>query len=130
MSIDHIENSFEQAEQLWAPVIGLFILEFATIEDFLHTVISWYLEGKHMTEADLKDGLPTRLTLFKKIINEIIQSQQDRLKLESSVDGVRKLIHTRNLLAHNSLSLEMEETADGSIKAIGPRSSTVTRASV
>jgi hypothetical protein len=118
--IDLHEHIFEQEEMVWAPAIGLFILEFATIEDFLHTVISWYLKDKHLVEADLKEGLPTRLTLFKKIMNEVVQTQQDRLKLESSVEGVRKLITTRNLLAHNSLSLEMEETSDGSIKAIGP----------
>ena len=117
---DSYEDGFEQAEIAWAPVIGHFILEFATIEDFLHTVISWYLKDKHLMETDLKEGLPTRLTLFKKIMQGIVQSHQDRSKLESSVEGIRKLISIRNLLAHNSLSLEMEESADGSIRAIGP----------
>lgn len=114
------EHVFEEEEKVWAQPIGLFILEFATIEDFLHTVISWYLKDKHFLEADLKEGLATRLSLFKRIMNDFVQTQPDRSKLESSVEGVRKLIPIRNLLAHNSLSLEMEETSDGSIKAIGP----------
>ena len=117
---DTQEHIFEQEELVWAPPIGLFILEFATIEDFLHTVISWYLKDKHLLEADLKEGLSTRLTLFKKIMSDVVQAQHDLSKLESSVEGVRKLISIRNLLAHNSLSLEMQEASDGTIKAIGP----------
>ena len=114
------EDSFEQAELVWSPVIGQFILEFATIEDFLHSVISWYLRDKHVTEFDLKDGLPSRLSLFRKIIIEILESQQDKAKLSSAVEGIGALVKIRNLLAHNSLSLEMEETQEGTIRAIGP----------
>lgn len=120
MSTELIEESFDEAEQVWAPVIGLFILEFATIEDFLHTVISWYLKDKHVTELDLKEGLPSRLTLFKKILLGVLETQQDRAKLESSVEGIRKLVDTRNLLAHNSLSLELEESKEGTLRAVGP----------
>jgi hypothetical protein len=120
MSNEIVENSFEQAEQVWAPVIGQFILEFATIEDFLHSVISEYLRDKHVTESDLKESLPSRLSLFKKIIFERLESHQDRQKLNSSVEGIGHLVKTRNLLAHNSLSLEMEETQEGTIRAIGP----------
>jgi hypothetical protein len=120
MSHNTVEDSFELAEQVWAPVIGQFILEFATIEDFLHSIISEYLKNKHVTESDLKDSLPSRLSMFKKIVSERLDSQQDRQKLNSSVDGIANLVKTRNLLAHNSLSLEMEETQEGTIRAIGP----------
>ena len=120
MSHNTVEDSFELAEQVWAPVIGQFILEFATIEDFLHSIISEYLKDKHVTESDLKDSLPSRLSLFKKIVSERLDSQQDRQKLNSCIDGISNLVKTRNLLAHNSLSLEMEETQEGTIRAIGP----------
>lgn len=114
------QHNFEEAEDLWAPVIGHFILEFATVEDFLHSVISWYLRDTHVTESDLREGMPGRLSLFKKILSGMVETQQDRVKLETSVKGVKNLVQTRNLLAHNSLSLEMEETHDGTIRAIGP----------
>lgn len=120
MNVEPIENSFEQAEQVWAPVIGLFILEFGTVEDLLHSVISWYLRDKYVTELDLKEGLPNRLALFKKILQEILVTRQDQAKLNSCVEGIRDLVETRNLLAHNSLSLELEETKEGTLRAIGP----------
>ena len=120
MNHETVEDSFEQAEQVWAPVIGQFILEFATVEDFLHSIISEYLKGKHVTESDLKDSLLNRLALFKKIVTERLGSQQDQQKLNSIVCGISNLVKTRNLLAHNSLSLEMEETQEGAIRAIGP----------
>ena len=117
---DPVEKSFEQTEQIWAPVIGSFILEFATIEDYLHSVISWYLSDKFLTEADLRESLTSRLSLFKKIMHSLIDMQHNRFQLENSVEGIRKLISIRNLLAHNSLSLEMEQTSEGSIREIGP----------
>lgn len=120
MSIDTAEDSLDQAEQVWAPVIGQFILEFATIEDFLLSVISEYLRDKHITESDLKDSLSSRLSLFKKIVTERLDSQQERQKLNSTIDGISNLVKTRHLLAHNSLSVEIVEDREGTIRAIGP----------
>ncbi len=110
---------FETAQAEWAPVIGHFILEFATVEEFVHQVLTWYLRKTHLRESDIELVSKTRLNLFERIMLERLTNPKQRKSLTKAVAGIHNLRPTRNLLAHNALGLEFARHVNGDFKMIG-----------
>ncbi len=111
-----MDVNFNKAEAEWIPLIGQFILDFAFIEDSIHTVISDYLNKSLIKESYLSDRIETRIELFEEIIKA--SDAQDGTKIKSLTAEIKNLRPTRNLLAHNALGLVYEEK-EGVLKEIG-----------
>lgn len=118
--MDAAEVDFYYEEKKWAPLIGKFILDFANIEEFLHVVIHFYFKETLLDEEDIPDNLLKRIKLFEKVLlNRILVEASDKEKLAEAVSKVRQLIPIRNLVAHNSLGLVVEEDAEGAMRIGG-----------
>jgi hypothetical protein len=120
MGSEEVDAAFESAEDSWAPIIGKFILEFGSVEECLHSVIFGPVRGSQVSVSGKEDRLVKKLQLFQRIVGEKLDEQDVQSKLKECVDGLGKLIRTRNLLAHNSLALEFWETEEGVLKIVGP----------
>ena len=118
--MDGVEVDFYYEEKKWAPLIGKFILDFANIEEFLHEVMRYYFMDTLLDEEDIPDNLLKRIKLFEKIlVNRILTEASDKEKLAEAISKVRQLIPIRNLVAHNSLGLIVEENAEGVMRIGG-----------
>jgi len=120
MSSEPIEDAFERDEEKWAPLIGRFILEFANIEDSIHLVTSYHLAGTIIEHSDINERLGIRLNLCKKILEASVEDQCQKIKIQACFNCIQDLVQTRNLLAHNALSIVFEEGNDGHFRQIGP----------
>ena len=118
--MDALEVNFEYEEKRWVPLIGKFILDFANIEEFLNEVIRHHLRNTLLNEADMPDNLGKRIKLFEKILKkDVLDNPKDKAKLTQVVKDIQDLVPIRNLVAHNSLGLIVEENAKGQMRIGG-----------
>ena len=109
---------FDVESEKWSPLIGKFILIFGDIERTIQYVIFNHLIGSFITENDLSAHFEKKIDLFERILRK--RYAEDRLsnKLSLVVDSIRKLKTTRNLLAHNGLSLSFKEDSSGEFRLV------------
>lgn len=107
---DNVENVFDKEESKWVPLVGQFIFDFATIEDYLHQVIEHHLSNTHIGINDISTSLPKRIKLFEKILIEgVLTDSPDLEKFKEVIKKILELVKVRNLVAHNSLGLAIYE---------------------
>jgi hypothetical protein len=117
--MDVKEYCFDQAHAEWAPVIGAFILEFATIEEFIHRAMIAHLKSNVVQVSEIKNDLTSRINVFERILSSVSTLNQQQEDLTKAIAEVKRLSKTRNLIAHNGLALMFNETKDGRIEAVG-----------
>lgn len=118
--MDGFDVNFEYEEKRWAPLIGKFILDFANIEEFLNEVIRHHIRDTLLDESYMPDNLGKRIKLFEKILKkDILDNPKDKAKLTKVVKDIQDLVPIRNLVAHNSLGLVVEENAKGQMRIGG-----------
>lgn len=108
-------KSFEEAAKLWSIVVGEFIIEFTQIEQLLHLVIAKYLTQTLIKNEHLTESFEKRIKLFKEIMQSKL-AENDFVELDKLCQTVMRLKNTRNLIAHNSLVLEVEQNSDGELR--------------
>lgn len=114
-----IDASFEKEEAKWIPLIGHFIFDFANIEDYLHQVIQHHIGDTQIEVTDISESLPKRLKLFRKILTETVFTNSAQIeRVTTAVEATLELVPTRNLVAHNALSLALYEV-DGAYQVSG-----------
>jgi hypothetical protein len=115
-----MSDDFKFEEEKWIPHIGRFIIDFAYIEDSLYTVIKSHLKNTHISQNSLKTSFNVQLSLFKEIfLNEVSNTDEIMVLIESFVDEVSRLRVIRNAIAHNSLGLLFERKDNGEMEMIG-----------
>ena len=108
-------QSFEEAEKLWSSAIGEFIIQFTQIEQLLHFVIERHLRNTLIKNENLADSLENRVNLMKLILKNKL-TDEGFLELEKSCQTIMRLKDIRNLLAHNSIVLAVEQNNVGEIR--------------
>lgn len=112
--------NFLYAERKWIPVIGKFIIDFASIEDSLHHVVSYHLRDTYVQPNWFAEKIKEQIAIFKEVmLSEVLDAKEDEEKLNLLVSQILQLKQTRNLIAHNSLSLSFVEDEQGRISAAG-----------
>ena len=115
-----IENDFSKEEKKWSPLIGQIILDFANIEEFFYEVINFYLRKSIIKTDDINGSFDKRLDLFVKIIkSELTLSLVDKNKLDLAIKQIQNHKTTRNLVAHNSIGLMVNEDENGNMRISG-----------
>jgi hypothetical protein len=113
-----LDVNFAEAEKKWVPLIGQFMIGFVGIENSMHEVIKSYISESLINESDITERFGDRLKLFHKILNSML-NENKKNKLNEVIISLNKLKATRNLIAHNSLSLSFEKTKNGELRGIG-----------
>lgn len=108
------------AEQKWIPVIGKFIIDFASIEDSLYHVVRFHLQGTFVQSNWFAEKINEKIEIFKDVmLSEVLVVKEDEEKLNLLISQIQLLKKTRNLIAHNSLNLSFVEDEQGQISAAG-----------
>jgi hypothetical protein len=110
------EQAFEKAEESWAPIVGAFILEFGTIEDTVQLIISRNLADTCIEVGDLNSRLPNKLEILERIIKMSQSKETAQEEVLKSISAIKVLCGVRNMIAHNPLAIELEETKDGRMR--------------
>ena len=115
-----INVNFLLAEKQWIPLIGKFIVDFASVEDSLHQVVKHHVRNTFINSEWFAERFEDQLKIFEDVMtSEILVDELDIKKLHLFVATIKQLKQTRNLIAHNSLGLSFEENETGEMKAIG-----------
>lgn len=112
------EMDFEKESEKWSPLIGKYILVFGDIERSIHDVISYHLRESLIDVKDISLTLEKKIDLFDRILREKCVDDRLSKKLSLVVKLISKLIQTRHLLAHNGLSLSLEEGLSGDFRLV------------
>ncbi len=115
-----INVNFLLAEKQWIPLIGKFIVDFASVEDSLHQVVKHHVRNTFINSEWFAERFENQLKIFEDVMtNEVLVEESDIKTLHVFVSTIKQLKQTRNLIAHNSLGLSFQENETGEMKAIG-----------
>jgi len=110
------EQAFEKAEESWAPIVGAFILEFGAIEDAVQLIVSRNLANTCIEVGDLNSKLLNKLEIFERVIKMSQSKETVQEEVLESISAIKALWDVRNMIAHNPLAIELEETKDGTMR--------------
>lgn len=117
--MDKIDDNFDAAEKIWSPLIGQFILDFGYIEDDVHTVIKRYVSATLIPQSAITERFDQRFSLCCTILRSLLTTDEERAKIAEIENTVASLKRTRNLLAHNPLTINFSEDASGELTCVG-----------